>query len=41
MGELINNAYHTVDVETFDQISVIEHINSAEVKIALFWVLFS
>lgn len=41
MGELINNAYHTIDVQIFDQICVIEHIDPAKVKIALFRVLLS
>jgi hypothetical protein len=41
MCEFINNAYHTVDVQIFDQICVIERIDPAEVKIALFWMLLS
>lgn len=39
MGKFINNAYHTVDVEIFDEICVIKRIDPTEVKIALFWVL--
>lgn len=41
VGEFVDNAYHTVNPQILDQISVIESINPAQVKIALLRVLFS
>jgi hypothetical protein len=41
VGQLVDNAYHAVDPQIFDEIGVIERIHPAEVKIALLRVLLS